>query len=776
MSSLISNLMTRRFLTYLFLLISLLIASPAARADEPQEERHVELKEVNVKRTREHYSKRNNPAVDFVRRVMDARSLTDPAKNNAYYQYGKYERTTFAALFHDMDSTGRFGFLQEYADTSALSGYPVVNLSVKESVSDVYHRRSPERTREVVRMSSSKGFDELFSYGEAMTTLLNDMLREVDLYNSGDITLLSNRFVSPLGSTATDFYKFYLTDTIADATSADSLVVLSFVPKNPAMFGFNGKLYVAKGDSTMFIRRVQMRLPAAANVNFVTALSLTQEYDRGPDGSRLKTLDDMQLEMYVPPQNFYARRLVVYNSHSYLPPADTTIFQNPRSVIELNDLQGVSYRPVEMPNGADRIDEMMTSMRRLPLYRITEQLMRVISGGYYRPGGKNGTIGFGPIVSLLSRNELEGYRARVGVVTYPSLSKRWFGRAYGAYGFRDHKLKYSAELEYSFIDKRRTSREFPVRSLRLTHTYDVDMLGQQFFTANADAFFFSIGSAKNDKLTYHRLTDLQFNFEFWSQFSITARLRHERQEATRYVPFTLGDGTSLSHYQQTGLRLELRYAPGERYMQTTSERIPVNSDAPVFRLMHTFAPKGILGTSYAVNKTEASIDKRFWFSSWGYLDAQLAGGHVWSQSAFPDLLLPNANVSWIIQPNTYALLRPLEFVNDSYASTELTYWANGALLNYIPLVKRLKLREVFCFRALWGHLSRRNDPAYNSNLLQFPEADATQRMTHTPYMEMSVGLENIFRILRVDYVWRLTYRDNPVGDRWGIRAAIHLTF
>jgi hypothetical protein len=242
------------------------------------------------------------------------------------------------------------------------------------------------------------------------------------------------------------------------------------------------------------------------------------------------------------------------------------------------------------------------------------------------------------------------------------------------------------------------------------------------------------------------------------------------------VPFTLGDGTSLSHYQQTGLRLELRYAPGERYMQTTSERIPVNSDAPVFRLMHTFAPKGILGTSYAVNKTEASIDKRFWFSSWGYLDAQLAGGHVWSQSAFPDLLLPNANVSWIIQPNTYALLRPLEFVNDSYASTELTYWANGALLNYIPLVKRLKLREVFCFRALWGHLSRRNDPAYNSNLLQFPEADATQRMTHTPYMEMSVGLENIFRILRVDYVWRLTYRDNPVGDRWGIRAAIHLTF
>ena len=133
----------------------------------------------------------------------------------------------------------------------------------------------------------------------------------------------------------------------------------------------------------------------------------------------------------------------------------------------------------------------------------------------------------------------------------------------------------------------------------------------------------------------------------------------------------------------------------------TTGRLPINFDAPVFTLSHTWAPKWIPGNNFAVSKTEASFNKRFWFSAFGYLDALVKGGHVWTRSLYPDLLLPNANLSYFNQIETFALMNPMEFVNDSYAQIDLTYWANGALLNLIPGVKRLKLREALLFRGLW---------------------------------------------------------------------------
>ena len=170
------------------------------------------------------------------------------------------------------------------------------------------------------------------------------------------------------------------------------------------------------------------------------------------------------------------------------------------------------------------------------------------------------------------------------------------------------------------------------------------------------------------------------------------------------------------------------------------------------------------------------MQKRFWLSFMGYTDIIVKGGHVWSRSAYPDLLIPTANLSYTIQPESFALMNPMEFVNDTYASWDITYNANGALFNRIPLFNKLRLREVFAFRGLWGHLSKRNDPAYNDQLFRFPVDAYTTPMTNMPYMEVSVGVENIFKILRVDYVWRLSYRSNYNADRSGPRIALHFTF
>lgn len=757
-----------------FLITITAFAARAAVNTAAEPDRHLDLKEVIVRPTKVKYSKKNNPAVDFVEQVMARRHLTDPRAKNDHYNYGMYERLQMGIIDFPADKKA-LAFLKEYMDTSELSNRPVLNISVKEKVSDVHYRRNPETQKEVVRLRNRHGLDDLVADASSMQTIFEDWLRPVDLYANDNITIMQQRIPSPLGKLATDFYKFYLTDTVADEEHNDSLIVLTFVPHNPSMASFNGRIYVVKGDSAMFIRRAEMRLPKNANLNFIGSMSLLQEYDRAPDGSRLKTLDEVAMEASYAGISAYLSRFTSYNSHNFAQPADTTVFSNPQDVIERNDLAGnvATYRPADMGHGASNMHNMIADMRKRKAFRYAEKTLRTLVGDYINVGGRNARVQLGPLFSLISHNGLEGLRLRGGGRTTALLSPRWFLSGYGAYGFKDKKWKYMGKVEYSFIDKKQHAGEFPVRSLSLSHTYDVDRLGQYY--DNSDAFFTSISRTDNNLMTYRRLTTLAFKYETYQHLAVTVSLSHERQEESPYVRFINGDMQQFGHFQQTYLMVDLRFAPGEKFYQSSNRRIPINLDAPVIRLTHTWAPGGVLGTTWAVNKTEFSIDKRWYLSAWGHIDTRLGGGHVWNRTIWPSLLVPNTNVSYFIQRQSFSLMNPLEFVNDSYAELHVTYHANGALLNYIPLIKKLKLREIVGIHGIWGHLSHKNSPARHRELFEFPAEAGTQPMGRVPYVELNVGLTNIFRFFRVDYVRRLTH-NGPGLPKQGVRFSFEFTF
>lgn len=749
-----------------------------AAADEPQ----VQLQELEVRPKKEKYSKKNNPAVDFVRRIMATRDLTDP-KRHPYYSYGKYERINLGIIdFDKVDSASRFGFINEYVDSTTLTGRKVLNLSVKEKLSDHYFRSDPDTEREVVRAINRHGIDELTRFDESVQTTIMDVMREVDIYDQ-NIVVLKNRFVSPLGRLAPDFYKFYLTDTIADVNSpGDSLVVLSFAPHNVAQFGFNGKLYVAKGDTTMFIRRAVLNVPVKGNVNFITRMVIDQEFERAPDGTRLKVSDDLTAEFDILTQSLYGRRLTVYNSHSFGQPADSTIFDREEKVIYLDDMRtkGDSYwsdnRPASMQSGEARMAELMTRLRKDPIYYWSEKTLKLLVGGYVHIGGDKARFDYGPVLSSVGFNELEGLRLRAGGMTTTKLSRRWFAEGFVAYGFKDRKFKYDVSAEYSFIDKKINQYEFPIRSIKVRHNYDVDKIGRHYFTENNDAFFYSITRIPDKRMTYLRQTDLEFKWEFYNNLAITLGASLQRQEATRFMEFMDGYGTMFGHFNQLAATLDLRWAPGETIFQTVKGRKDVNHEAPIFHLRHTYIPEGVAGARWGANRTEFSYEHRWFFSSWGYMDAIFTAGHVWDRTVYTNLLTPNVNISYIIQGRCFSLLNPMEFVNDTDVAIHLTYWLNGAIFNYIPGLKKLKLREVLGFHAMWGRLSDRNNPALHPDLLRFPAGMTVTPMGSRPYMELTAGLDNIFRILRVDYVHRLNYRSNPGIDRWGIRLGIHINF
>ena len=745
----------------------------------------VALKEVVVKPGKEHYSRKNNPAVAFVEKIMDRKERYDP-NNHDYYSYDKYEKMTFALNDFSEDQKEKwifkkFQFIFDYLDTSEVSGKPILNVSVKEKLSKEYFRKSPGAEKEYVTGIKRAGIDEIFDE-ESVQRFVDDVFREVDIFGN-NVNILQNRFVSPLSRIGTRFYKYYLTDTVA--IDGVRCVELSFSPFNNRSFGFLGRIYVVENDTSLFVKKVRLNVPKAINLNYVDNMFIEQDYEKAPDGSRLKVKDDMVVEFSIIPstQGLYVRRNTSYRNFSFEKPLNDSIFGMEGKTIEAADARFMpeqywaDNRMVPIRENENAISKLLTQLREVPVFYWAEKIISVLVSGYIPTGEKDSSkFDFGPMNTTISGNTVEGARFRVGGMTTANLNKHWFAKGYIAYGTKDRKLKYDAEVEYSFPEKEYHAKEYPVHSLRLHHKYDVYQLGQQYMFTNMDNVFMAWKRQTNDKMTYRRLSELEYKKETVSGLSVTLGLQHQVQEATRWIPFYDGYGNWYDNYQQASVNLTLRYAPGEKFYDARFTRIPINLDAPIFVLSHTYSPKGLFNSRNTVNKTEFSVQKRFWFSAFGYTDIILKAGKIWSQVSYPDLLLPNANLSYTIQPESYALMNAMEFVNDQYLSWDITYFANGALFNRIPLIKYMKLREVVSFKGLYGSLSDKNNPALNNNLFRFPANALCREMDKMPYMEMSVGLDNIFSILRVDYVWRLTYRDTPGVDKNGVRIALHFSF
>lgn len=743
----------------------------------------VALKELVVKPKKEKYSKKNNPAVEFVEKLMARKHLYDP-KNHDYYNYDKYEKMTLA--LNDFSEKQKekwlfkkFQFIFDYLDTSEVSGKPILPVSVKEKVGKDEYRLHPKSYKEVITGSKGAGIDEIFDE-ESIQRFMEDIFREIDIFGN-DVAMLQNRFVSPLSNIGTNFYKYYLSDTID--VDGVKCIELSFSPHTPESFGFLGRIYVPLGDSTLFIKKVKLNVPKSINLNYVQNIFIEQDYIKAPDGSRLKTKDDMIVEFQILPstQGLYARRYTSYKNHSFNPPEDLSIFDKEGKRIVMED---AAYQPdefwkekrqVPIKKNENSMDKLLDRLRGVPAFYWTEKILTILVSGYIQTG-PDSKFDFGPMNTTISGNSVEGARFRVGGLTTANLSPHWFARGYLAYGTADGKFKYNGELEYSFNKKKYHSREFPIHSLKVSHKYDVDQLGQHYMFTNMDNVFMSLKRKKDIKMTYLRHSRLEYLMERAGGFSLKVGFSHQIQEATHWLPFENGYGDVFKNYQEATFDITLRYAPGEKFYQSKTNRYPINLDAPVFVLSHTYGPKGFLGSKYTINKTEFSVQKRFWFSAFGYTDIILKAGKVWSEVSYPDLLLPNANLSYTIQPESYSMMNAMEFANDQYLSWDMTYWANGALFNRIPLIKYMKLREVISFRGLYGSLKEKNNPEFNNNLFRFPLDAQCQPMDKIPYMEFGVGIDNIFTILRLDYVWRLTYRDKPGVDLSGLRIQLHFTF
>lgn len=751
----------------------------------------IALGEVTVKPQHEKYRKKGNPAVEFVRHVIGLRKENNP-RNHDYFSYDQYEKMIFAKneYVHKPKKdgkTGKFDFLQEFVDTLD-NGITILPVSEKEKVQTVYYRRSPHSEKQVVKGYKSSGIDEIFS-SDGVQQFLGEVFREVDIFKN-DIPLFLQRFVSPLSSIGPNYYKYYLMDTLQ--VNGKPCVDLGFVPFNSETFGFTGHLYITL-DSTYFVQRAVLNVPKDINLNFVSRLTIDQEFERTADGTRIIMKDDISVNFKLTERTkgMYARRLNIYTHHSFEPPSGKlmNVFDEGAPVItqqgshRQTDDFWKEHRPQEAVNrNSNSTARLMEKLNAVPAYRITMKTLSILFNGYiptHREPDKS-KFEFGPMNSTVNNNTLEGMRFRIGGTTTTAFNKHLFFDGYLAYGLDDEKLKYDALVEYSFNERKEFRKEFPMHSLRLEYMYDINKLGQDYMYTSKDNMMLMIRRKKDSFISYLRQAELTYTREHYNGISYNAILRNHREYATPYAAFERigADGilTPIDHYDMTALELRFRYAHNEKFYQTRNLRVPITFDALILNASHIMAKRGVLGSDYNFHRTDIGVQKRFWLSAFGYIDLIAKAGKVWTKVPYPLLILPNANLTYTIQPESYTNMNALEFINDEYASWDITYYMNGNLLNRLPLIKKLRWREVFCFRGLWGNLTDKNNPAVSQSkgLYRFPECSYT--MGSTPYMEASVGIENIFKFLRVDYVWRLSYRNHSNIQKSGIRMTMSLSF
>lgn len=743
-----------------------------------------DLEEVVIKPKKKKYSKKNNPAVELMRRVRADHELHDPTTEPAY-SYDSYDKMVIALNDYkgylpgeDGKVKGKFKSLIELVDTAPWTGKRILDLSLKESVATRI-TTSDGVDKRIITGRRSNGVDK--SLNDSYTrAFFEDMLREVDVY-ANDVPVMRNRFVSPLSSIGADFYMYQITDTVM--VGDDRCVELTYAPHNPESMGFNGRLYIPVNDSVKYVRRVTMRLPKAANVNYVENMFLNQTFRKDSLGKVHKVMDDMVVELHIAGSvgRAYLSRQSRYDNQSYKLREDFKEYYTKLGnefVIDGAEDKGSDFWPsvrmIPLSQAEKKLAIDESPFRKYPLIYWTSRIVELIIKGYVTTG-KNSKFDFGPIDTFVSYNATEGLRLAVGGLTTANLSDHWFGRGYVAYGFRDEKWKYSAELEYSFLKKKYHSREFPMNGIRATYKYDVNKLGQHYMTNSASNLLNSIKRLESNLSTYERLAKLEYNIEWLNHLSLGVALSHQRQESSQYVPFITSDGQSESAYTENSMRVQLRWAPGEKFMQTYNERRALNRDGINMTLAHTFGPKGLFGSKFTLNLTEFCLQKRFWLSAFGYTDIVFKAAKLWNQVQFPALLWQNANVAYTVQTETFSLLNPMEFAMDQYVSLDLNYNLNGLIFNRIPGLNKLHLREVFTFKGFYGNLTRKNNPDFNDNLYRFPDP-STQIMGKTPYMEIGAGIDNILTFLRLDYIWRLSYKNKPGAPNSGLRFSFHFAF
>ncbi|MCR5680068.1 MAG: DUF5686 and carboxypeptidase regulatory-like domain-containing protein [Prevotella sp.] len=766
-----------------------------------------QIEEVTVKKHRaSRYSRKDNPAVELMKKVIAARKKTD-LRSHDFYQYNDYQKIMLGLndlKIDDLDS-GVFAkrkWLLNHMEVCPYNEKLILPLSVDETVAQKIYRRDPHAEKTIIKGQNATGINDMFQTGDILNAVLKDVFTDIDIYQD-NIRLFQKRFTSPIGNDAIQFYRYYITDTLF--VGNDQCIRLDFTPNNQQDFGFRGQLYVL-ADSSYQVKRCELTIPHNSDVNWVENMQCLQEYTKLASGEWVLTVDDMFVELMA--VKFFSKFIVVRTtrrSDFAFEEIPNALLRGHRAVMKdaYAEMQGDDfwnqYRQVELTQSESSIGGLMEHLQEMKGFKYILFGLKALIENFVETGSKEhpSKVDIGPVNTIISQNFYDKVRFRASAQTTANLHPHLFLKGYVARGIKSKQNYYSGEVTYTFNRPGYLPREFPKQAITFQSMRDVALPSDKFIQTDKDNMFTSFKVTEIDKMFLYNRQALSFDFEQEWGFKLYAEAKTERVSPIGNIDFKPlnlqpapldpqpsainPQSTSLDHIRYTEATIGIRYAPGETFINTKQHRWPLNLDAPVFRLQHTMGFDGFLGGQYKYNFTEGEIYKRVWLPmSWGKIDARLKFGAQWNQVPYPLLIMPVANLGYILEDQTFNLINNMEFLNDRYASLMVDWDLNGKIFNRIPLLHRLKWREWLGVKVLWGALTDKNNPylAQNMNssvLMEFPEGCNIMDKKR-PYVEMSFGIHNIFKLVHVEYVRRLSYRSLPTANKQGLRFLIRTMF
>ena len=730
-----------------------------------------ELKEVVIYTGKT--SKKNNPAIDILRKIWERRRKNG-LKMFKQYEYDKYEKVEFDintidSAFMNSKVFKGMEFVFNQIDTSSISGKTYLPIFINETLSEVYGDNENKKFKEITKANKNSGFGS----GDGVNTFIKDLYAEFDIYDNY-LKFFDKDFVSPLSRTGINVYNYVLNDsTFIDNKWCYNIV---YYPRRKNELTFKGDFWV--NDTTFAIKKINLEASKSANINWVKEIYIEQEYEVLNDSVFLLTRDymmsDFSFSKKEESKGVYGKRTTLARNHKFDLKKDNKFFKK-----EVNFYDNTIFNKTEEFWQANRFEvlnkneagiyKMLDTLKEVPRFKQIYNLASILGSGYIEiPKFK---LDYGPIFSTFGYNDIEGQRIRIGGRTYFGPNDKWRIQGYTAYGFRDNQFKYGISGRWMVNPNNRLilsiGNRRDVEQMGVSLTTSNDVLGRSFASS---ALF---ASGVNNQLTSVNLTTLGFEIEPFKNFIFQTNFTYRTLKSASNE-FSLDYYTDLtqteikSQVKQSEINLVAEFTPKRKTVGYGVDRLDVDFNYPRVFLSYSNGLKGVLDSDFDYQKLQFYYRQPMLIGGFGRLFATFETGKIFGEVPLGLMGVIPGNQSWFVIENTYNLLDYYDFVADEYASLHLEHHFNGRLFSRIPYLRKLNLREIIGIKGVYGTVSDENIRLNASGLTYIAPEDI--------YWEYHAGIGNIFKVLRIDFAWRGSYLEMPDARKFAVRASFGFYF
>ncbi|MEO5681915.1 MAG: DUF5686 family protein [Chitinophagaceae bacterium] len=657
-----------------------------------------------------------------------------------------------------------FGFVFDNIDT--IEGPPFLPVFLTETISDYFFQKKPFKTREIIKASKSEGVDN-----ESISKLLGGTDANVNVY-ANFIPVFDKQFVSPISDNGDNYYRYTVLDS--QFVNGQRLIHMSFTPKRKGESTFQGDCWVH--DTTWAIQKMTMYLSAEANINFIDKLSLIQEYKMIDDSTWFLVKDKFVADI-APIGNtktgIIARKTTTYKNivrdQSYIEDSlqkngiiQEVTFNN--GAREKSDAYWEEQRHEDLSKNEKSVYAMIDTLQKMPIFIKYTNILNFVGTGYYNIGNYQ----IGPWQNWIFSNVLEGFRTRFDLGTNRGFNKKLILHGYLAYGFGDKKFKYEADALYLF-------NKNPRSYLFVKYAKDIDY-GQQYLDEVSQDNLFALAIRKNGvpiKFLFTEEKRVDLFKEFHSGFSVLLNATDKKYDPLRNLPsktaYPAESGDVFNNFEAS---IKLRFAYLEKFLETTFYRYSLGSPYPIGEVKFSKGMSGIMNSSYNYTKISGGISDFLQIPPYGNIYYNFFAGKTFGTLPFMLLDVAPGNEIYYYNKYAYSLLNRWEYVHDKYMGFGVEHNFGAGLFRYIGFTRKLKFRQFWTAKGLWGSLSEANKQYNTTPGYSFNSLDGKT------YMEIGTGIDNIFKVFRLDFIWRVLPRPLPPEGvkRFGVFFSFRLAF